>query len=229
MTDEQEPQNLEQQNLEQPSRPPTYLERNGGVPLDHPRRCQAQRANGAGPCRRFAIKGGIVCRVHGGSAVQVQNAARVRLQLAADRMARNLLGLAEEAKSEHVQYLATTAALDRAGVVEPKQVNVDLNAPWQEVFEAVGGIAHISQAESRARRGLAEPPMPALGPPDSGAVIDAEVVDTPDSPADRPSGPNASRTGDDRADVPPAPGTGLQTMEQALEDLRWAQTRRPRY
>jgi hypothetical protein len=222
MSDEQqEPQDdLEQQNLEQPSRRKTYLERNGGVPLDHPRRCQAQRANGAGPCRRFAIKGGIVCRVHGGSAVQVQNAAQTRLKLAADRMARNLLGLAEEAKSEHVQYLATTAALDRAGVVEPKQVNVDLNAPWAEVFQAVSGIAQISQAESRAARGLpAEPPTAALSAPEPGDYLDAEVV--PDAPVE-------PRTATDRGDVPARPVPALQPQEQAMEELRWMQKRRPR-
>lgn len=214
MTDEQEQQ--EQQDPEQPKpkQGKTFLERNGGVPLDHPRRCQAQRSNGRGPCRRFAIRGGIVCRVHGGAAEQVQLAATVRLKLAADRMARNLLGLAEEARSEHVQYLATTAALDRAGVVQPTNVNVNVGqAPYEQVFE---GIAPITRAESRAARGL--PPPPALSTGDRGDdIVDAEVVD------DSPSGPNAARSPDDRGDVPGAPlapGTSLQTVDDAIADLR---------
>jgi len=40
------------------------------------RRCSARRTNGE-PCRAYAIVGGTVCRVHGGSAPQVRHAAYV--------------------------------------------------------------------------------------------------------------------------------------------------------
>lgn len=42
------------------------------------RRCSAHRSNGE-PCGAWAIRGGFVCRVHGGSAPQVKAAARARL------------------------------------------------------------------------------------------------------------------------------------------------------
>jgi hypothetical protein len=41
------------------------------------RRCRARRSNGK-PCRAWAITGGFVCRVHGGSARQVRREARIR-------------------------------------------------------------------------------------------------------------------------------------------------------
>lgn len=42
------------------------------------RRCRAHRTNGA-PCKGWAVYGAQVCRAHGGSAPQVQAAARERL------------------------------------------------------------------------------------------------------------------------------------------------------
>lgn len=62
----------------------TYLGQNGGVALDHPRKCTA-RKHGGDPCRRFAIKGGTVCGVHGGSAPQVKAKAKRRMSEANDR------------------------------------------------------------------------------------------------------------------------------------------------
>jgi hypothetical protein len=59
-----------------------YLQQNGGVPLDHPRRCVAHTHHGT-PCRRYAARGANVCRVHGGAAPQVVAKARERLALAA--------------------------------------------------------------------------------------------------------------------------------------------------
>lgn len=204
-----------------PPKTPSYLKRNGGVPLDHPRRCQADAVHTGEPCRKYAIRGGNVCRTHGGSAPQVVAKANERLALASDRMAENLLNIATEAKSEHVQYLATTAALDRAGVVQPTQVQVDVNAPWAEVFQAASGINTWSRAESRAARGLPVDPVPELPAPPL-EVVDAEVVeDTPSSP------PNAQTRPAWGQEPPRQPGTGLQTLEDALEDLRKAQRRRP--
>ena len=62
---------------------------------DRPRRCSAKRKNGR-PCRNWAIRGGFVCRVHGGAAPQVRAKARARVEsariyreIAAERSAAN--------------------------------------------------------------------------------------------------------------------------------------------
>jgi hypothetical protein len=53
------------------------------------RRCSAHRRDGE-PCRNWAIRGGTVCRMHGGAAKQVRHQARVRaiegpLRIAVDK------------------------------------------------------------------------------------------------------------------------------------------------
>lgn len=102
-----------------------------------------------------ALRGAAVCRYHGGAAPHVKQAARVRLEMAADRMAANLLRLGTDASSEAVQLGATNSALDRVGISKPAEVVVSPAAPkpWEEVFESFGTS---SRAESRARRGLSE-------------------------------------------------------------------------
>jgi hypothetical protein len=72
------------------------------------------------PCKAHAIAGGTVCRVHGGSAPQVMQAARVRLLAAADPLIARLLqiGLArgKDRKVEPQHSLAAIReALNRMG------------------------------------------------------------------------------------------------------------------
>lgn len=50
----------------------------GIVDGDRPRRCRARRSNGQ-PCRAWAIRGGFVCRKHGGAAPQVRAKAEARV------------------------------------------------------------------------------------------------------------------------------------------------------
>jgi hypothetical protein len=172
-----------------------YLQQNSGVPLDHPRRCVAHTHAGQ-PCRRYAARGGNVCRVHGGAAPQVVAKARERLSLAADIMARTLLGIAESAESEAVKLAAVKDALDRAGVPAKAEVAIELK-PWEQLMCDIVGIATLPRDEHGPRQ-------PALVEP--AEVIDAELVD-PDAEGDPEIGPNSStdalRT-PDRADLPGA-------------------------
>ena len=69
-----------------------FLKENGGVPLDHPRRCQAHnRSKHFGreglPCRRYAAKGATVCTMHGGAAPQVKRKALLRRMVELDQQA----------------------------------------------------------------------------------------------------------------------------------------------
>lgn len=193
--------------------------------LEHPRRCHARRTDGE-PCRRYAIRGGVVCRVHGGAAPQVIANAREVLALNALHALRNLLGLADDADSEQVKLSANRDLLDRAGLGAKQSVEVELK-PYEELLSDLGGIATISRAESRARRGLAPEP-PALAGPE---VVDAEVVDDPAPPdmgEPHPDSPSAGRTPADEGDGPPSrpafaegdvaprPGTALVPMEDAI-------------
>ena len=118
-----------------------YLQQNGGVPLDHPRRCTAHTHAGT-PCRRYAARGANVCRVHGGAAPQVVAKARERLALAADTMAKTLLGIASGAESEAVKLAAVKDALDRAGVPAKAEIAIELK-PWEQLMSDIAGIATV--------------------------------------------------------------------------------------
>ncbi len=166
---------------------------------DH--RCAAHRKNGD-RCKRAAINGGRVCTHHGGSAPAVKAKARQRIQDAADRMARELLGIATGAESEAVRLAAIKDALDRAGLTAPKTVDVAIGPkPWEQIFDDITGG---SRAESRHRRGIPDgelddlrtPALEAVGQPrDSSeiAIVDAQLVEPEPDRIDMPPSSNAER------------------------------------
>ncbi len=188
-------------------------------------RCVAVRKNGE-RCLKPANRGMTVCRTHGGAAPQVQRKAKQRLELAADRMARELLGMATGAESEAVKLNAIRDALDRAGLGAKTEVSVELK-PYERLMGDLSGVASISRAEHRAMNGRPFVEPAGLAPP-----IDAEVVEPADEdgPA-RPAEPPASevrdaREGEDGGDDMPR-GSGLMTLEEAAETVRQEHGYRP--
>ena len=85
--------------------------------------CQAHTQAG-NPCRNPAIRGGRVCRHHGGSAPQVKAAARRRLLEAVDPVLTVMIALALNEEDPRVRFAACRDILDRVGLTEPKQIEV---------------------------------------------------------------------------------------------------------
>ncbi|MCX2756598.1 MULTISPECIES: hypothetical protein [unclassified Gordonia (in: high G+C Gram-positive bacteria)] len=180
--------------------------------------CTARKTNGQ-PCTRIAIAGGNVCPAHGGLAPHIQAKARARLQSAADRMAKELLGIAtDDDAPAAVKLAAIRDALDRAGLSAKTAIEVDVTPKgFEQVLDVV--LAGGSRAESRSRRGEPDDAEHDWINDELG-VIDVDVVADDDIPPARPTTP--------RPQVAPSPaettrpgstGSGLLPFEEALERL----------
>lgn len=78
--------------------------------------CTAKSSQSGQRCRKDAIQGSNVCRVHGGSAPQVRAKAKQRLLEAADPAAAYLASLVADRKAPPSdRRQAAVAILDRAG------------------------------------------------------------------------------------------------------------------
>lgn len=185
---------------------------------DDQNRCVAIRKNGE-RCLKPANRGMTVCRTHGGAAPQVKRKAKERLELAADRMARELLGMATGADSEAVKLNAIRDALDRAGLGAKTEVSVELK-PYERLLGDIAGVGSISRAEHRAMQGRPIFNAPALADP-----LDVEVVEPADEdgPARAAEPPESEMRypgeADDGGDMPRGSG-GLMTLEEAAEAQR---------
>lgn len=119
------------------------------------RRCKAHRRSGD-QCLKAANNGATVCRYHGGAARQVKMAARARLENAADRMAKELLGMATATDiSDAVKLAAIKDALDRGGLKAPNEVVVSpgQTPAYQEIFDS---MTTMTREESRLARGYTD-------------------------------------------------------------------------
>ena len=123
--------------------------RAGGVPggdwsiSDVPeRQCSARKRDGT-RCKNAAIQGGTVCGYHGGNAPAVKAKARSRLEMASDRLARQLPNMTTDPNvADPVKLAAIKDALDRSGLAAKNAVSVEvgITKPWEAVFEGISQI-----------------------------------------------------------------------------------------
>ena len=105
-------------------------------------KCTAHRQDG-NPCTAYAIKGGSVCRVHGGSAPQVRAAALRRLLEAVDPAAGELIRIGLHAKQEAVRVQAIKELFARAGFGEPDKVEISLAAAESRVDAEIARLSQV--------------------------------------------------------------------------------------
>lgn len=198
---------------------------------DPTRRCVAHKKSGE-QCRRWAIRGGVVCRYHGGSAPQVIAKARENMALAANHNRSNVQRLADAAESEQVRLQASNSLIDR--VLGRPTTTLELGPkqrqPWEDVIEhSTVEVARLTKAQHDAmKRGEPLPLAPAaLAPADDIGILDAEVVDPADDPARAAPVDDGTCEGAGGAGSPPPASahptgpssTALVTLEEANADI----------
>lgn len=136
-------------------------------------RCTARRKNGV-PCKNSAIRGGNVCRMHGGGAPQVRAAAQVRILRASDKAAARLVEMMQDPKVPFaVQLAAARDLLDRANVVGTQQIELKAEiSTWEknvgELIVTYPDVPEIDSAETDTEQ-------------DEGAVFTARLSEMPEA------------------------------------------------
>lgn len=97
--------------------------------------CTAKSKRSQVRCKKPAIAGGTVCRMHGGSAPQVKLKAQERLAAFQDRAIDRLMQLAEQKEYPSTAFAAVRDVLDRTMGKPIEQVNTELSGSieikWQ--------------------------------------------------------------------------------------------------
>lgn len=102
--------------------------------------CKAKSKTTGNRCRQPAIRGGVVCRYHGGAAPQVRDAAEARLRAlefpAIDRMGQLIV----QTEFPSVAYQASRDVLDRLR-----------GKPTEYVETKITSVTSLTDAELRAK------------------------------------------------------------------------------
>lgn len=99
-------------------------------------KCSAKSSRTGKPCQRWAINGSTVCQVHGGSAPQVKNAAKQRLEDLVDSAMSCLKRAIKQTGDLPTGVRASQIVLDRTGY-HPKQT-VEIDDPKKVLKEILG-------------------------------------------------------------------------------------------
>jgi hypothetical protein len=91
-------------------------------------------------CRMWAIRGGPVCRKHGGSLPNVKRAAAAKLAMAANPAIEKLIHIAlvKRGVDDRDRIRAICAILDRAGITGKTEITIEVK-PWQDMLRRIGG------------------------------------------------------------------------------------------
>lgn len=100
--------------------------------------CKAHKRNGE-LCTNPPIRGSSVCRMHGGAAPQVKQAAFVRLLMESDPAAARLINMSRDEKlPPAVRLGALREILDRAGLTSKTEVALEIQVqPWEQAVQKV--------------------------------------------------------------------------------------------
>lgn len=110
-----------------------------GMPgsVNDTRRCTATAHRTGERCKAPAIRGGSVCRVHGGSAPAVRKAAKERLlELVDPALVALHKVLADNGTDDTVKVRAALGILDRTGFRPGLVVAVEPHDQWSQILEA---------------------------------------------------------------------------------------------
>ena len=77
------------------------------------------------PCKAPVMRGARVCKMHGGMAGHVRDAARLRLERLVDPAISTVRELMLRGETHTVRLKAATEVLDRAGIIAEQKLEVD--------------------------------------------------------------------------------------------------------
>lgn len=130
--------------------------------LNHPRRCTARRQRDGKPCGRFAIRGGSVCRIHGGASPQVIAKAKERMGFAkAIMLERAVRGIAPDPSVSPADKRLAKAVAKQQGKPGPRRATRPAGPPAPKPAPAAPQEVSEAQPEPPVERAMpAERPAP---------------------------------------------------------------------
>ena len=185
--------------------PPTAAKKGMPGSRDPARRCIAKANRTGERCRAAAIKGGTVCRIHGGGAPQVKKAAKERLLELVEPALAELRKIVMNPKTDDsVKVRSIQIILDRTGY-GPGQTVILQSSAWDDATDALlngmidannGNLPVSRDMSSLPHDGGVERPTVKFDWPDviDGEVIEDESTDNRDQFTE-PSIPVSERTG----------------------------------